>query len=44
MALAVFLASVVGLSMAQSTPEETFKDCDSVAKCVAAVGRALAFR
>ena len=42
--LTVFLASLASLSMAQSNPEVTVLDCDSVAKCIGAVGRALAFR
>ena len=42
--LTVFLAIVAGLSVAQSTSEVTALDCDSVAKCIGAVGRALAFR
>ena len=42
--LTVFLASIASLSMAQSNSEVTVLDCDSVAKCIGAVGRALAFR
>ena len=51
--LVVFLTIVAGLSTAQSStaqsePGDTApslaKDCDSIAKCIGAVGRALAFR
>ena len=46
--LVVFLTIVTGLSTAQSEPADTApslaKDCDSIAKCIGAVGRALAFR
>ena len=47
---AVLLASIaVSLSMAQSPTSESvtnlgWHDCDSVSKCIGAVGRALAFR